>query len=136
MRKRGSPFYGDTGTMFNGGAREDIEKQESSGAGHPGNDVDISQRYAQSEADEYTEQAEQMTRDMERDRRLGIPTDPEKRTEFVESLAETLRGKPARPAQPQEEQEEPSLTRKAQDKFFGDPEELKKAGRAVRPQKL
>ncbi len=111
MRKRGngSAFYGDTGTKFTGNAREDIEKQESSGAGHPGNNVDISQRHAQSESDEYTEQAERMTRDMERDRRLGIPTDPDKRREFVEGMAEQLRGRPTTPQQPAKEQRGPSI---------------------------
>jgi len=104
MKKRNSPFYGqDIGTAFTGPAREDIEKQESSGAGHPGNNVDISQRYAQSEADEYTKQAEWMTREMERGGvRLGAARD-----KFVADMAEKLRGKPAMPMRQQEPEEKP-----------------------------
>src|SRR5258708_6534943 len=84
--KRGGAFYGDSGTELNGGAREDLEKDRYA-QGHPGNDVDISQQYAQSEADEYTEHAERMTRSMERDGiPLGMPRD-----EFVSQFAELLR---------------------------------------------
>jgi hypothetical protein len=131
MRRRGNEsFYGDSGTVFNEQTRDEIEK--NAGAGHPGNSVDFAQRYAQSEADEYTEQAEQMTRSMERDRvPLGIP-----REQFVEQLAERLRGKPAMPTQPQEEAEEPSISRSADDKLWGSTEELKRAGKMVRPAKL
>jgi len=124
-RKRNEVFYAqDSGTRFSEQARDDIEHGDE-GAGHKGNDVDIAQRYAQSEADEYTEQAERMTRDMERDTRLGIPTEPEKRREFVESLAETLRGKPAEPVKPQEEKEEPFLNREADNKFWASDEPKK-----------
>src|SRR5438105_12531 len=127
MRRRGNEaFYGDSGTMLNENARDEIE--QNAGAGHKGNNVDFSQRYAQSEADEYTEQAERMTRDMERARvPFGIP-----REQFVEQLAERLRGKPAMPMRPQEPEEKPFSS----DEFWGDPEDVKKAGRAVRPQKL
>lgn len=136
MPKRNDPFYGqDSGTAFNGGAQEDMEK-DAYAQGHKGNDVDIAQRYAQSEADEFTEQAERMTRDMERSdafKYSGQFADPEKRAQFVESLAESLRGKPARPMQPQEEEEEPFLNRKADDKFWGDKTELQRVGKLVRP---
>src|SRR5947208_10037723 len=112
-RRGNGSFYGDSGTVFNGAAREDMEK-DAYAQGHPGNNVDISQRTAQSEADEYTEQAERMTRDMERNRafKYGQFSDPEKRREFVESLAERLRGKPAMPMQPQEPEEEPFSSEK------------------------
>jgi hypothetical protein len=72
--------------------------------------VDFSQRYADSEDDAYLEQAERMTRAMERHSAFkysGQFADPEKRREFVEGLAEQLRGgngnsrKPAKP-EPQE----------------------------------
>lgn len=133
----GNNFFGDSGTMFNENTRDEIEK--NAGAGHKGNDVDFSQRYAQSEADEYTEQAERMTRTMERDKSFkysGQFADPEKRREFVEGLAEGLRGRPAVPVQPREPEEEPSLSRSADDKFWSNPEEMKKAGKMVRPAKL
>jgi hypothetical protein len=128
--KLGNSFFGDSGTMLNENTRDEIEK--NAGAGHKGNDVDFSQRYAQSEDDEYTEQAERMTRSMERSNvPLGIP-----REQFVEQMAERLRGKPAVPVKPQGPEEEPSLSRAADDKFWSDPEEMKKAGKMVRPAKL
>lgn len=135
--KLGNSFFGDSGTMLNENARDEIE--QNAGAGHKGNDVDISQRYAQSEADEYTEQAERMTRALQKHpdfKYMGFLTDPEQRKNYVEGLAEGLRGKPATPAQPQEEAEEPSISRAADDKFWGNPEEMKKAGKMVRPAKL
>jgi hypothetical protein len=140
--RRGNPFFGDTGTVFSEQARKDLEDNSphgDEGAGHPGNNVDFSQRYAQSEADEYTEQAERMTRAMERSdafKYSGQFADPEKRREFVEGLAERLRGKPAMPAQPQEPEEEEALSRSADNKFWSNPEELKRAGKMVRPEKL
>jgi hypothetical protein len=97
--------------------------------------VDYTQRYAQSEADEYAEQAERMTRSLERMKEFkysGFLADADKRREYVEGLAEKLRGGPATPAQPQEPEEKPFN----QDEFFKSPEELQKAGRAVRPPKL
>jgi len=117
-------FYGDGdgGTMWN----------ENAGAGHPGNNVDFSQRYAQSEADEHTERAERMTRDMERGGvRLGAARD-----KFVADMADQLRGGPATPGKPQEPEEAPSLSRSADDKFWSNPEEMKRAGKMVRPAKL
>jgi hypothetical protein len=137
MPKRNDAFYGqDPGQALSEQARDEIE-HEDKGAGHKGNNVDISQRYAQSEADEYTEQAERMTRDMERYGKshigLGFLSDPDKRAQFVESLAERLRGKPAMPGQPQEEKEEPFLSRAADDKFWGDKDELQRVGKLVRP---
>src|ERR1022692_4918402 len=88
MPKRGSAFFGDSGD----------EIEQNAGAGHPGNDVDISQQYAQSEADEHTERAERLTRDMERRGiRLG-----DARAKFVSDVANSYRGGPAQPAQSQE----------------------------------
>jgi hypothetical protein len=130
--KLGNSFFGDSGTMLNENARDEIE--QNAGAGHKGNDVDISQRYAQSEADEHTEQAERITRSLEKSNEFkysGQFADPEKRREFVEGLAEGLRGKPAVPVKPQESEEEPSLSRAADDKFWNS-EEPKK----VMPRKL
>ena len=92
--------------------------------------VDFSQRYAQSEADEYTEQAERITRNLQRmpgNKYQATYTDPEKRREFVEGLAERLRGKPATPTQPQEPEEKPFSS----DEFWNS-EEPKK----VMPRKL
>jgi hypothetical protein len=130
--KGGSNFFGDVGTTFNGPAREQIEEDRSSGAGHPGNDVDIAQRYAQSEADEHTEDAERLVRDMERRGiRLG-----DARAKFVSDMAEQYRGGPAQPTQPQEPQEEPSLSRAADDKFWSDKEAQQEAVKRVRPPKL
>jgi hypothetical protein len=123
--KLGNSFFGDSGTMFNENTRDEIEK--NAGAGHPGNNVDIAQRYAQSEADEHTQRAERMTRDMERGGvRLGAGRD-----KFVADMAQQLRGGPATPAQPQEPEEAPSLSRSADDKFWNS-EEPKK----VMPRKL
>jgi hypothetical protein len=108
MRRRGNEaFYGDSGTMLPEQARDEIE--QNMGAGHKGNNVDFSQRYAQSESDEHTEEAERLTRRLEMDSKFGIPTDPEKRREYVEQFAELLRhpnGRP-QPAQPQEPEEKP-----------------------------
>jgi hypothetical protein len=132
--KLGNSFFGDSGTELNSGTREDMEK-DAYAQGHRGNDVDIAQQYAPSEADEYTEQAERMTRDMERSdgfKHSGQFADPEKRREFVEELAERLRGRPARPTQPAEEQQEPFNS----EKFWSNPEEVKRAGKAVRPTRL
>jgi hypothetical protein len=142
-RKRGNDaFYGqDSGTALNGGTQEDLEK-DAYAQGHKGNSVDISQQYAPSEADDYTEQAERMTRDMERGafKHSGQFADPEKRRDFVEQLAEQLRGKPARPAQPQEEDGEAAgigsirlYDKKGHDEFWNNPEELKRVGKLVRP---
>jgi len=129
-RRGNEAFYGDSGTMFNEQTRDEIE--QNAGAGHKGNSVDIAQRYAQSETDEYTEQAERMTRDMERGGvQLGNA-----RAKFVADMAEQLRGKPAMPAQPQETKEEGFLSRAADEKFWSDPEEMKRAGKMVRPAKL
>lgn len=94
--------------------------------------MDIAQRYAQSEADEYTEQAERMVRSMARDGKFGIPADPDGRQKWIEGLAEQLRGKPAQVAQPQEREEKPFSS----NEFWSDPEEVKRAGKAVRPPKL
>jgi hypothetical protein len=137
MRKRDSAFFGDSGTMLPEQARDEIE--QNAGAGHKGNNVDFSQRYAQSEADEYTEQAERMTRDMERNAGFGIPADPEKRRPFVDQFAELLRnpnGNGQKQVQPQEPKEEGFLSRAADEKFWSDPEEMKRAGKMVRPAKL
>jgi hypothetical protein len=121
MAKRGNSFFGDSGTMLPEQARDEIGKND-------GESVDIAQQYAQSEADEYTEQAERITRSMERSdgfKHSGQFSDPEKRRQFVESLAENLRGRPAMPARPQEEKEEPFLSRKADDKFWASDEPKK-----------
>ncbi len=135
-RKRNSAFFGDVGTTFSGPAREDILKQENTA--ETGNNVDFSQRYAQSEDDGFLEQAERMMRAMERDgfRHFGQFADPQKRREFVEGLAEQLRGKPAMPARPQEPAEEPSLSRAADEKFWGNKEEQQRVARQVRPPRL
>lgn len=127
-RRRNDAFYGqDSGTRLSEQAQDEIEHGEEGGAGQKGNNVDFSQRYAASEADEYTEQAEQMTRDLERGpgKYWGMFTDPDKRREYVEGLAELLRGKRARPAQPQEEKEKPFLSRKADDEFWASDEPKK-----------
>ena len=93
--------------------------------------VDYSQRYADSEDDAYLEQAERITRALERSdafKYSGQFTDPEKRREFVEGLADTLSGGNGnrKPTQPQEPKEEAFLTRAADDKFWNNPEEQKK----------
>ena len=65
-------------------------------------------RQGRPEEDEYTEQAEWMVRDMERQPEFKYSaqfTDPEKRRELVEVLAEGLRGRNGngrKPAQPKE----------------------------------
>jgi len=97
--------------------------------------VDFSQRYADSEDDAYLEQAERITRSLEKSdgfKYSGQFADPEKRQEFVEQLAAELSGKKPmpKPAQPEEEEKWSS------DKFWNDPEELQKAAKAVRPRKL
>ena len=130
MRKRNDAFYGqDPGAALSEQARDEIEHGDE-GAGHKGNNVDFAQRYAQSEADEYTEQAERMTRDLERGpgKHWGMFADPDKRREYVEGLAELLRGKPAMPVRPREEEEEkeqPFLSRKADDEFWASDEPKK-----------
>jgi hypothetical protein len=90
--------------------------------------------------DEYTEQAERTTRTMERNPISGIPSDPDERRKFVEELAEQLRGRPAKTAQKSGE-DEPGMgigsirlyDKAAHDKFWSDPEELKRVGKLVRP---
>lgn len=127
MRRRNDPFYGqDSGNALSEQARDDIEKEQPDTM-QKGNDADFSQRYSPSEADEYTEQAERMTRDMERGafKHSGQFADPDKRREFVEQLAEQLRGRPARPAQPQGGEEKPFLSRKADDEFWASDEPKK-----------
>lgn len=125
MRKRNDPFYGqDSGASLSEEARDEIEHGDE-GAGHKGNSVDIAQRYAASESDEYTEQAERMTRDMERGafKHSGQFADPEKRREFVESLAESLRGRPATPAQ--QPAQRPKSQRERDDEFWASDEPKK-----------
>src|SRR5260370_23025183 len=92
--RRGGAFYGDSGAMFNENTRDEIEK--NAGAGHPGNNGDISQRYAQSEADEHMEQAERTTRHMEQ---MGIRLGPA-RDKFVADMAEHLLVAPPPPTHP------------------------------------
>jgi hypothetical protein len=122
----GNAFFGDSGTQIPETTRDEIEK--NAGAGHPGNTVDYSQRTAPSEVDEHTERAERMTRDMERGGvRLGAARD-----KFVADMADHFRGGPIRPAKPQDPEEKPF----SNEEFFNNPEELKKAARAVRPPKL
>jgi hypothetical protein len=88
--------------------------------------------------DEYAEQAERMTRNMERTGALnpyGQFAHPQKRMAFVEELAERLRnpnGNGQKKVQPQNPEEEPFSS----EKFWSNPEELKKAGKMVRPRKL
>lgn len=141
--RRGNAFYGDTGTVFNGPAREQIEEDLRDNSSHgdtmqTGNDVDIAQRYAQSEDDGYMEQAERMMRNMERSdafKYSGQFSDPDKRREFVEGLAEMLRnpnGNGQRPA-PQAEPREEGFS---SEKFWSDPEEVQRAAKQVRPRKL
>lgn len=130
-------FYGeDSGTRLSEQARDEIEHGDE-GAGHKGNSVDIAQRYAQSESDEYTEQAERMTREMERGGvQLGNARD-----KFVNDMAEQLRGRPIRPAPPQEEEDGQAAgigklrlyDKKGHDEFWSNPEELKRVGKLVRP---
>jgi hypothetical protein len=117
----------DSGTRFSEETRDEIEHGDE-GRGHEGNKVDFAQRTADSEDDPYIEQAERIVRSLEKDPMFGIPTDPEKRREYVEQLAEELRGENGqrKPTQPQDGQEEPMLTRKAHDRFFGNIEEMKK----------
>jgi hypothetical protein len=60
--------------------------------------------------DEYTDQAERITRNLHRQpgNEYSVTyTDPNKRREFVRGLAEKLRGGPATPATQPEEQEKP-----------------------------
>ena len=86
--------------------------------------VDYTQRTADGGSDEYTEQAERITRSMERSdgfKYSGQFSDPEKRREFVEQLAEQLRnqnGNGRKPEQPQESEEEPFSS----DKFWNSDE--------------
>jgi hypothetical protein len=94
-------------------------------------------RQSQPEPDEYTEQAERMTRSMERSdafKHSGQFSDPNMRREFVEGLAERLRGGDGNrmPVQPQEPEEKPFSS----EKFWSNPEEMKRAGKMVRPAKL
>src|SRR5712671_2960958 len=94
----------------------------------PEQDSLLRQESPENEADEYTEQAERMTRDMERNGiRLGNARD-----KFVGDMAQRLRGGPATPARRQEPEEEAFSS----EKFWSNPEELKKAGKMVRPRKL
>jgi hypothetical protein len=90
------------------------------------------------EADEYTHQAEMTIRDLERSdafKYSGQFADPGKRREQVEGLAERLRnpnGNGKKPTRLQEPAEKPFSS----DEFWSNPEELKRAGKAVRPPRL
>jgi hypothetical protein len=150
--RRGNPFWGDSGTVFSEQARKDLEDNSShgdEGAGHPGNNVDFSQQYAQSEADGENDwcyqEAKRIVRDFETNEPYNASyKDPEKRQEIVEQMAEKLReafdengrlgthSRRKNPPKPIEQEEEPFSS----DKFWSDPEELKRAGKMVRPPKL
>jgi hypothetical protein len=86
------------------------------------------------EADEYTEQAERTTRDLERSGKFPAQfADPGKRTEFVEGLARRLRGETDAPQKRQPQGQEKPFS---SDEFWGNPDELQKAAKQVRPRKL
>jgi hypothetical protein len=83
--------------------------------------------------DEHTAHAEQITRSLERSQKYsgmwgGMPN----RAEFVRGLAEKLRGGPATPVTQPEEPEE----KFSSNAFWGNPEELQRAAKQVRPRKL
>lgn len=143
MRRRNDPFYGqDSGNALSEEAQEEIGggkrgkffsvlpgEDDTREQLAKGNNVDFSQRTAASEADEYTEQAERITRSLERSdafKYSGQFSDPEKRREFVEQLADELAGRKSAPKpQPQEEKEKPFLSRKADDEFWASDEPKK-----------
>jgi len=118
MRKRGNgaAFYGDTGTKFTGNAREDIEKQESSGAGHPGNNVDFSQRHAQSEADPKAELEEfGTTPEWKASREYDLP----KYLRFLDYIEnKSWSPRESRKAEEQEPEDKPFLSKSANDEFW------------------
>jgi len=110
---------------------------QNAGAGHKGNSVDYSQRYAESDADnsEEPDEAERMARTLHRMpefRYAFFLNDPIERQKWVQRYREALNGQPNSTAKKlQEPEEEPSLSRAADDKFWNS-EEPKK----VMPRKL
>jgi hypothetical protein len=127
--KLGNNFFGDSGTMFNENTRDEIEK--NAGAGHKGNDVGNSEK---------PDEAERMARTLHRMpefRYAFFLNDPTEREKWVQRYREALNGQPNSRAKKAEYPEEaPSLSRAADDKFWSDPGEIKKAGKMVRPAKL
>lgn len=118
-QKQLSPFFGDVGTTFSGPAREEIERDGDEGAGH---------------LDDFLEQAERMVRAMKRDGlgHFGQFADPAKRREFVEALADRLRGGPGKPVASKEPEEAPFSS----NAFWGDKDELQRVAKRVRPPRL
>lgn len=132
-RKRSNAFYGqDSGTQFSEDARNAIEHDDE-GRGGKGNNVDFSQRTADDEI-ELDPQAENTIKTLKEKFPHGFyntgGSEPYQHVwgdpESEKKLREMLVANDRKPAQPQEEKEEPSLTGNAQDKFFGNIEEMKK----------
>lgn len=141
--RRNGAFYGDAGIARD--LRDNMSQDQNPGAGYKGNDVDISQRYAQSESDVYLQRAEAIAQSLARGpmKYAKIFADPEQRRDWVEGLAERLRDNDGDDRATRENRsqmaapkEEPVLSRSADNAFWNNPDELKKASRAVRPPNL
>jgi len=134
-RRRNSAFFGDSGTQLSEEARDQIEHGDE-GAGHKGNNVDFSQRYAQSEADEREQldpQAEGTIKTLKEMFPHGFyntgGAKPYQHTwgdpESESKLREMLRGKSGAKTNQQDEKEEPFLSREADNKFWASDEPKK-----------
>jgi hypothetical protein len=112
MKRRNDPYYGqDSGQALSRQALDEIQKNDG-----------------ESNLQEFEEQAEETIELLKEInpyfwRLHGEELDKLKQ-ELMEAAAEAAGGPKKRPAT--EEREEPMLTRAAQDKFFSDPEEMKK----------
>lgn len=130
LKKRRRDLADDAEAAFDTTAEEDARLRQTHLYG--GTSADPSHGDPDTENDAYLEQAERITRSLEKSdgfKYSGQFRDPEKRREFVEQLAEELRGengqpKPTRPQEPKEE-------RWSSDKFWNSDEPGK-----VMPKKL
>src|ERR1700676_2358535 len=122
----------DAKTGFDTTAEEDARLRQTHLYG--GTSADPSHGDPDTENDEYVEQAERMVRDMERRpefKYMGTFTDPEKRKEFVQQLADELRGGNGNGRKPAQPGERTKSWRERDDEFWNSDEP-----KQVMPKKL
>jgi len=128
MTKRLSDVLEDSQAGFDTTMEEDARlRQTSPGGGTSGEEQDRKEDAEMPEADEHTAQAERTARDMQSQIEWKYRfADPKKRAEFVEALAQDLRGGPAQQKARPETQQTPMLSRKAYDDFLSNPKEMQR----------
>ena len=131
MAKRLSDVLADSQAGFDTTMEEDARlRQTEPGEGTSGEEQDRKEDAEMPEADEYTNQAERIARDMQSQIEWKYRfADPKKRGAFVADLARELRGEPAQPTARAGAQQAPMLSRKADDEFWSNPKEQQRVYR-------